>query len=89
MTMPDYERRITSLEQRVDFIDLHGTRGIDGLRLQLTTVDRDLGKLQGAVNTLSETVNKLRPQRAWPAIAAYIVTVIPLYALVISLVVKP
>lgn len=88
MTDADDNRRITALESRIEFMDTHGTRGIDGLRLQIATVDRDLGKLQGTVESMRAIVDKLRPQRAWPAVIAYVAIVIPMYALVIDLIAR-
>lgn len=88
MSDPEIARRMAALETRVEFIDQHGSRGVDSIRLQLTTVDRDIGKLQNAVDKIEGIVNGLKPARTWPTVIAYVVTVIPLYALVISLIVR-
>lgn len=46
----ELDRRITSLEARVDAIDMHGTRGMEVVRATLGAMGRDLGKVESAVD---------------------------------------
>lgn len=56
-------------------------------RLRFEYVNRDLGKLEAAVNMLTATVQTLKPARNWPSLVTVIAVVIPLYALVADLII--
>lgn len=72
-SLPDLERRITKLENRIEWLDEHGTRQMGTLSLQIAEAIKDIGELKG-----SKFTNVL----------VYIATIIPLYALVIAVLVQ-
>ena len=69
----DMDRRIAAIEQRLDFIDQHGTRQIGVLQLQIQELVKDVGEVKGSRFT------------SW---LVYVATVIPLYALTIAILVQ-
>jgi hypothetical protein len=58
------------------------------IKLRFDYVQRDLGKLETAVNLLTANVQKIKPQRNWPNMITILLVVIPLYALVADLILK-
>jgi len=60
----------------------------DEVKLRFEYVQKDIGKLESAVNVLTATINTLKPARQWPNVLTIIVIVIPLYALVADLIIN-
>jgi len=92
MTDQSFDRRMTALETRMEYLDQHGSRGLDSLREQVGSLQRDMGKLEATtgrieadVQSMSLTLVTLKPSRQWPAIVAYLGLLLPMYALVIDL----
>lgn len=89
MTEEDNRRRIGEIATRLDVIDMHGTRGMEAVRVQLGALQQTVGKLDGAVERMDRTLASLpKPQRPWAAVTAFVAAVIPMYALVIDLIVS-
>lgn len=92
MTSPD-DRRMTALELRLDAIDQHGTRGLEGMRAQVGVLQRDVGKVESGVDRMETTLQamqltlaQIRPRNPWPTFIAYCGIMTPMYALVIDLI---
>jgi hypothetical protein len=85
----DLERRMAAVEARVSAIDQHGTRGMEGVRVQLGGIERDLGKLETQLGLLSQAVNKIPPPRSqWPLLLPMYGVVVAVLTLAIDLVVR-
>jgi len=69
----DMERRLGKIEDRVQWLDEHGTRAISAVSMQLAEVIKDIGELKGT---------------KFANIFIYLASILPLYALVIALLVK-
>lgn len=58
------------------------------IKLRFDYIQRDVGKLESAVNVLTATIQTLKPARNWPGMLTMFLIVMPLYALVIDLIVR-
>lgn len=73
-------RRLTAVEQRVAWLDEHGTRGVDGIRIQLTEMAKDYGQAEGAIKVLSDKLDVITG-RGWQRFMAYGLALLPVYVL--------
>jgi len=87
------EQRFTGLEARIDSIDQHGTRGMEGVRAQIGLLQRDLGKMESSVDRIETAVQSMQLEmaRTRPGIGAWVrdlALIAPMYALVVDLIVR-
>lgn len=80
-------RRIAAVEHRLDWLDEHGTRGVDSLRIQLTEQAKDIAAICVQVEQIGNKVGQADSAR-WQRFAAYALAIIPVYVLLILTVVK-
>jgi predicted nucleic acid-binding Zn-ribbon protein len=71
-------RRVDALESRVQALDEHGSRGMDGLRVELRELSKDMASLE---TTFAAFRNDLRRSRFW-LVGAYLGGLVPLYAFI-------
>lgn len=76
----DTRRRLSAVEQRLGWLDEHGTRGVDGLRVQIVEQAKDLGKVEQHLAEMSTKLDGLRSGRA-AQFGAYALAIIPVYVL--------
>lgn len=95
MTEQENARRINGLEARMEQIDQHGTRGMESVRTQLGLVQRDMGKMESAVDRVETAMQSmqlqlagLRPRSWWPQMLGYLGIIVPTWALVIDLIAR-
>ncbi|HVH71531.1 MAG TPA: hypothetical protein VNB49_10525 [Candidatus Dormibacteraeota bacterium] len=88
------ERRIGNVERKLDWIDEHGTRGIQSLTTMISVLQRDFGKLEGEFTKMDNAIDRLTDRlgktgrSSWTVMVGYALTLIPIYVLVITLIVK-
>jgi hypothetical protein len=63
----DLRRQLAETNRRMEWIDQHGTRGVESIRNQLTAMSKDLGKVEKAVTG----------RNLW----VYFLTLLPVYVL--------
>lgn len=92
VTEQEVERRLAELEARLGEIDRHGTRGMEGVRIQLGQVQRDLGRVESSTDRTETALAAvqlqlagMKPARVWPQLVGYLALLLPIYALVIGL----
>ena len=71
-------RRVDALEGRVTALDEHGSRGMEGLRVQLVELAKDLTAME---TTFAAFRIDLRRSRYW-LVGAYLGGLVPLYAFI-------
>lgn len=76
----DLARRVGGLEERLTWLDEHGTRGVDAIRGQLTDQDKDIARVEASVGEIRATVEALRGN-AGRDVRLYIIPLIPVYVL--------
>lgn len=76
----DTARRLDQLEHRVDWLDQHGTRGVEAIRIQLTEQARDIGTIEQRVTDVHTILDAMRSTRIGTFIA-YALAIIPVYVL--------
>jgi hypothetical protein len=87
------DQRMAGFEARLEQIDQHGTRGMEGVRAQLGQVQRDLGKMESSVDRIETAVQtmQLEMARTRPGLGAWVrdlALIAPMYALVVDLIVR-
>src|SRR5689334_8003326 len=55
----ELRRRMTSVEQRLDFIDQHGTRGVEGIRQVQVNQAGDLGEIKAGMESIRAKVDAI------------------------------
>lgn len=76
----ELRRRMTALEQRMDFIDQHGTRGVEGIRQVQVSQAGDLGEIKASVQLVTNKVESI-VVGSWRRSLSFAVAVAPLYIL--------
>lgn len=76
----DTRRRVTAVERRLDWLDEHGTRGVDGIRIQLTEQAGDIAAVQQSVKDLAASIQQTAASRV-RTFAAYLLAILPVYVL--------
>lgn len=82
----DLTQRMSRLETRFDWLDEHGTRGVNALAVQVAQLAKDMGELENHVDEAVRTV-KDAGRFSWTQVIAIAALLIPLYALVIGILV--
>lgn len=80
MLNSDTKRRLSQVEQRLDWLDQHGTRGVEGIRIQLTEQAHDIGTIEQRVTDVHAILDAMRSTRIGTFIA-YALAIIPVYVL--------
>lgn len=76
----DIERRLSQVEQRLNWLDEHGTRGVDGLRAQVTNQTTDIVEINGRLDKIEVKLDSAARVRSNQYIA-YIISLLPIYVL--------
>lgn len=76
----ELDRRVTGLENRLAWLDEHGTRGVDGIRLQIKDIAEDIGKVDARTEELGKKVDA-RFANGWQRFLAYGLALLPIYVL--------
>jgi hypothetical protein len=76
----DLGRRIGAIEARLDYLDKHGTRGIEAVRAAQLAQAEGLGEIKARILDVSLKVDAMRTG-AWRRVAAFGVAIAPIYAL--------
>lgn len=76
----DVRRRLTEAERRIDWLDQHGTRGMEALRVQMTEQAKDLGSIGQSVTDIHSILDDLRSNRT-RAFIAFLLAILPIYVL--------
>lgn len=53
----DIERRLEALEQRMAWLDEHGTRGVDSLRVQVSNQTTDIAGISGRLDAIEVKID--------------------------------
>jgi len=80
MTETDLTRRVTVLENRLDYLDQHGTRGVGVIQVQLMEMSKDIGKVEHQLGQQQKSIDAVRSGR-WATFTAYAIALLPLYIL--------
>jgi hypothetical protein len=76
----DLARRIDAAEKRIDWLDTHGTRGVEAIRIQITELANDIGQHSGLITALSGKLDTIAG-RGWQRFLAYALAILPVYVL--------
>lgn len=76
----ELRRRMTAIERRMDFIDQHGTRGVEGIRQVQVSQATDLGEIKASVQGMQNKVESIS-QNSWRRSVSFAIAVAPLYIL--------
>lgn len=76
----DLARRVGGLEERLTWLDEHGTRGGDAIIARLTEQDKDIARIEASVGDVRSRVDALRGN-ASRDVRQYIIPLIPVYVL--------
>lgn len=83
----DTRRRLQVLETRIDWLDQHGTRGVDSIRVQLVEQAKDIGALGQQIAEVGVKVSQADGAR-WQRFTAYAIAILPVYVLLILAIIK-
>lgn len=71
---------MSQVEQRLNWLDEHGTRGVDGLRAQVTNQTTDIVEINGRLDKIEVKLDSAARVRSNQYIA-YIISLLPIYVL--------
>ncbi len=74
--------RIDKVENRIDAMDQHGSRGVGALQVQVMELIKDVSALEAR---LSAELKSVRTNR-WQLVGAFLAAVLPIYGLLIQIV---
>ena len=80
MLHSECRRRWDELGSRIAWLDEHGTRGVEVIRVQLLEQAKDLGAIGSTCDTLAAKLDEQTSSK-WARFAAYAIAIIPLYVL--------
>ena len=75
------DTRIDKVEISLGVLDLHGSRGVGALQVQLGEVIKDLGILE---STFKSEMKSIKANRYWLT-GAFLTAILPIYSLLISI----
>ena len=73
-------RRVSEVESRLQWLDEHGTRGVDAIRAAQQSQATDLGEIKGQIMQLGGKVDSLSGTQ-WPRVLGFAAVVAPIYIL--------
>lgn len=80
ITRGELARRVIAVETRLEGIDLHGTRGVETVRLLQTEQAKALGQIVEQIKALSSKVDDVKSGR-WGRYFAFAAALLPVYVL--------
>lgn len=87
MPVSDLARRIAAVENRLDWLDEHGTRGVDGLRIQMVEQAKVSGALCEQMKQVDTKLTQIDGAR-WQRFTAYALAILPVYVLLFLAIMK-
>lgn len=90
----DLDRRLSIVEDKLSYLDQHGTRGVGLAQVQIADVKADVAKLEASLDLFKTqtqnsftTLNKSMDERnrnSWKVLGGYVVALVPVYILLFS-----
>jgi uncharacterized coiled-coil protein SlyX len=77
----ELERRVTEVERRIEWLDQHGTRGVESLRNAITEQGKDIARVETAVDIVRKSIGTRQT-------FVYLAALLPVYILLFITIVQ-